>query len=124
MTADDTYRKKVLRVMDADDANVEKIRSHIKASIARSNAMSADEYMYGGNHYKNMSVEPWNVIDSWSLEQRVGYYRGCALKYVMRLGTKDASVQEARKAKHYLEKLIEVYDDCDSEAQSACPPTA
>lgn len=71
----------------------------------------ADKYMHGGDHYVRMGVEPWNVIDSWPLEQRIGFYRGCALKYLMRLGNKDASLQEAQKAKHYCEKLIEVLSE-------------
>lgn len=61
----------------------------------------------GGIHYKTMAVEPWSVVDSWPLQQRVGFYRGNALKYLMRIGTKDAALQEAQKAQHYLEKLIE-----------------
>lgn len=73
--------------------------------------MSANDYMHGGDHYKALAVEPWNVIDSWPIEQRIGFYRGSALKYLMRLGNKDASLQEAQKAKHYCEKLIEVLSE-------------
>lgn len=69
--------------------------------------MRADEYMHGGAHYKKMGVEPWNVIDTWPLEQRIGFYRGNALKYLMRMGTKDEQAQEIAKAQHYVEKLLE-----------------
>lgn len=62
----------------------------------------------GGDHYKEMGVEPWDVIDTWPYEQRIGAYRAGALKYLMRLGAKDAGEQEAAKAHHYLEKLLEV----------------
>lgn len=65
----------------------------------------------GGDHYKNMGVEPWSVIDTWPLEQRIGYYRGNALKYTMRMGAKDASPIEAAKAQHYMQKLIETLAD-------------
>jgi len=61
-----------------------------------------------GNHYKEMGVQPWDVVDTWPLEQRIGYYRGGALKYIMRMGSKDASAQEIAKGIHYLEKLLEV----------------
>lgn len=71
----------------------------------------ANKYMHGGDHYVRMGVEPWNVIDSWPLEQRIGFYRGSAIKYLMRLGNKDASLQEVQKAKHYCEKLIEVLNE-------------
>lgn len=72
--------------------------------------MSAKDMQVGGLHYKNMAVEPWDVVDSWPTEQAIGYYRGCALKYVMRMGTKDEAVTEIRKAAHYLMKLAEVLE--------------
>jgi len=68
----------------------------------------ARDTQVGGTHYKSMGVEPWDVVDSWPLEQRIGYYRGNALKYVMRMGAKDASMQEIKKALHYMQKLVEV----------------
>jgi len=71
-------------------------------------AIRANEKQVGGDHYKNMGVEPWDVVDTWPLYQRIGYYRGGALKYIMRLGNKDEMEQEAGKGLHYLEKLVEV----------------
>ena len=62
----------------------------------------------GGDHYLNMGVQPWDVIDTWPIDQRIGYYRGCALKYIIRMGAKDESAQENAKAKNYMEKLIVV----------------
>lgn len=62
----------------------------------------------GGDHYKNLAVQPWDVVDTWPLQQQVGAYRAGALKYVMRMGSKDESIQEIGKGIHYLEKLIEV----------------
>ena len=70
--------------------------------------MSADDVQEGGTHYKNMSIDPWNVVDTWPKEQQIGFYRGNALKYLMRIGTKDEHLQEAKKANHYTQKLIEV----------------
>lgn len=69
--------------------------------------MSANDKQIGGNHYKEMGVEPWDVIDSFPIEQRIGFYRGNAIKYIMRMGTKDMSLKEIEKARHYLDKLIE-----------------
>jgi hypothetical protein len=65
--------------------------------------MKARDKQVGGEHYKSMPIEPWDVIDTWPLEQRIGYYRGGGLKYVMRMGTKDEAPQEIGKGKHYLE---------------------
>jgi len=61
----------------------------------------------GGVHYVSMEIQPWDVVDTWPPEQRIGYYRGNALKYLMRLGSKDAGAQEAEKAAHYCQKLAE-----------------
>lgn len=65
----------------------------------------------GGTHYVEMKVQPWDVFDTWSKEQQIGFYRGNALKYIMRMGSKDAALQEAKKAKHYIEKLVEVMNE-------------
>ena len=72
--------------------------------------MAANEYMIGGNHYTNMDIQPWDVIDNWPLEQQYGYHRACCLKYLMRMGNKAGNPKalEAEKIKHYAEKLIEV----------------
>jgi hypothetical protein len=45
------------------------------------------------------------------LEQRIGYYRGGALKYIMRMGSKDQDPQEIEKGKHYMEKLLEILNE-------------
>ena len=70
--------------------------------------VSADARQVGGRHYLAMDVQPWDVIDTWPIEQRIGYYRGGALKYLMRMGSKDESAQEIAKGQHYMEKLLEV----------------
>ena len=70
--------------------------------------LKANEKQVGGTHYKAMGVEPWDVIDTWPVEQRIGAYRAGALKYIMRMGSKDQSEQEIGKGIHYLEKLLEV----------------
>jgi len=67
----------------------------------------ANSKQIAGTHYKDMGVEPWNVIDTWPLEQRIGAYRAGALKYLMRMGSKDERLQEIEKCGHYVEKLIE-----------------
>lgn len=69
---------------------------------------TANAKQVGGDHYKKMGVEPWDVIDTWPLEQRIGAYRAGALKYLMRMGSKDEEAQEIGKGIHYLEKLTEV----------------
>lgn len=81
------------------------------AAVVTANAVpppAARDTQVGGNHYKTVAVQPWDVVDTWPLEQRIGYYRGGALKYIMRMGSKDQNAVEVAKGKHYLEKLLEV----------------
>ena len=64
----------------------------------------------GGTHYKTMGVQPWDVVDTWPREQQIGYYRGGALKYIMRMGSKDQEAQEIKKGQHYMRKLLEILE--------------
>lgn len=70
----------------------------------------ANNYQIDGTHYLDMAVEPWDVIDTWPLALRIGFYRGNALKYVLRMGSKGAAATDAKKAGHYLTKLVEVLE--------------
>lgn len=78
-------------------------KQQIREMVARAN-----DKQVAGTHYKEMGVEPWDVVDTWPLEQRIGAYRHGALKYLMRCGNKDERAQEIEKGIHYLEKLLEV----------------
>jgi hypothetical protein len=73
--------------------------------------VKAKDKQVGGSHYKDMGVQPWDVVDTWTHEQKIGYYRGGALKYLMRMGSKDQNAIEIAKGKHYMEKLLEVLND-------------
>lgn len=99
----DTYNIK--HDMEAEQERSDGIKYQIRAAEAK---LRANEKQVGGDHYKNMAIEPWDVIDTWSSDQRIGAYRAGALKYIMRMGSKDMEVQEIGKAIHYLEKLLEI----------------
>lgn len=73
----------------------------------------ANDRQVGGDYYKEMGIEPWDVVDTWPLEQRIGAYRFGLLKYTMRLGSKDASLMDAGKAQHYGQKLMEVLSNAE-----------
>ena len=72
--------------------------------------MTANDRQVAGTHYKEMGIQPWKVVETWPLDQQIGFFRGGCLKYLMRLGNKDEMLQEARKLQHYAEKLVEVLD--------------
>lgn len=63
----------------------------------------ANDYMHGGTHYKAHKYETWDVITDWNL----GYLDGNAVKYLSRWRLKGG-VQDLMKARHYIDKLIEV----------------
>jgi hypothetical protein len=65
--------------------------------------MSANDVQHGGSHYKDLPYETWDVIHAWGL----GYFDGNAVKYLSRW-RKKGGVQDLLKAKHYIEKLIEI----------------
>jgi hypothetical protein len=73
-------------------------------------SVMADTYQEGGDHYQTMPIEPWSIIDTWPMEQQVGYHRGNVLKYTMRMGNKlgEERTEAAEKASHYSKKLVEV----------------
>jgi Protein of unknwon function (DUF3310) len=72
------------------------------------NQIPANARMVGGSHYKDMDIEPWDVVDTWPKEQAIGSYRAGALKYIMRAGTKGEFKEDIQKAQHYLQKLLEI----------------
>jgi hypothetical protein len=55
----------------------------------------------GGNHYKR-AHQPWEIIEEWELD----YWAGNIIKYVLRYKYKNG-LEDLKKAKHYLEYLIE-----------------
>ena len=97
-------------MVNAEDMTPEEIRERRIMSRgfkpSKANAMQV-----AGTHYKDMAVEPWDVVDTWPFEQRIGAYRHGALKYLMRCGSKDGRLQEIKKSIHYLQKLVEVLEE-------------
>ena len=93
--------------MNAEDLTPEEIRE--RRILSRGfKQPTANDKQVAGTHYNALGVEPWDVVDTWPLEQRIGAYRHGALKYLMRMGSKDDRAQEIEKGIHYLEKLLEV----------------
>lgn len=69
--------------------------------------MKADEKQVGGTHYKDMTIQPWTVMENvLTTEEFIGFLKGNIIKYSMRQGKKDSD--DSGKALHYLQKLNEV----------------
>ena len=72
--------------------------------VRRSSALSANQRQVGGQHYKALQPEPWDVIASWECD----YFVGSAIKYLARCRLKNNTVEDLRKAQHFIEKAIEI----------------
>lgn len=70
--------------------------------------LEANGRQVGGQHYKKMDIQPWDVVDYGPKEQAIGFYKYNALKYIMRAGKKGEFKEDIAKAQHYLEKLLEI----------------
>lgn len=69
--------------------------------------MKADQIQVGGTHYKDMPMQPWDVMQAvMTPEEFIGFLKGNIIKYSMRAGHKDGS-DDAAKARHYRQKLAE-----------------
>jgi hypothetical protein len=67
-----------------------------------------NEMQVGGSHYKDMPVQPWEVMEAvLTPEEFRGFLKGNVIKYSMRAGRKEGS-DDAGKAMHYKYKLQEV----------------
>lgn len=54
-------------------------------------------------HYTHGSVEVWDAIEAW----RLGYLEGNIIKYVARAKYKGDELSDLRKARQYLNRVIE-----------------
>jgi len=73
------------------------------------NIKKASSYQVGGEHYKNLKVQPWDFMESiFTHEEFTGFLKGCIIKYVSR--KKYNSLEDIKKARHCIEKLIEVME--------------
>jgi hypothetical protein len=63
----------------------------------------ANDRQEGGEHYKKLKIQTWDYIAANGL----GYFEGNIIKYVSRWKEKGG-LEDLKKARHYLDKLIEV----------------
>ena len=80
----------------------------VQANNEMTKKSEAMQKQCGGDHYKTMLIQPWEVVDGFDHAQAIGFYRGSALAYIMRAGAKGPAREDYEKAIHYLEKLLEV----------------
>lgn len=71
-------------------------------------AVTADARQVGGSHYRDMQMQPWDVMQAvLTPEEFRGFLKGNVIKYAMRQGKKEGT-DDAGKAQHYAQKLAEI----------------
>jgi len=73
------------------------------ATLMKSSSL---EKQVGGTHYNGMAIQPIEFI----VANHIPYREGNALKYICRHSNKNG-VDDLRKAIHYLEMIIEEYEE-------------
>lgn len=63
----------------------------------------ANAMQVGGDHYRKQPIQCWDYL----IANQIPFMEGCVIKYVSRWRQKGG-VEDLRKARHYLDKLIEV----------------
>lgn len=74
------------------------------------NGTPANAIQVGGQHYKAKAIQPWDYIAANGL----GFFEGNVVKYVSRWREKGG-IEDLLKARHYLDKLLEVETGAPSE---------
>ncbi|PUA18275.1 DUF3310 domain-containing protein [Glaciimonas sp. PCH181] len=66
-------------------------------------AVRALDVQEGGDHYKNLVIQPVEYIH----KNGIGFCEGSAIKYLTRWRSKGG-IEDLRKAKHFIDLLIEM----------------
>ena len=67
--------------------------------------MQYDEVMatqYGGNHYKDRAIQPWEVWEAYDMNG----WEASALKYLLRYKDKGKPLEDLHKCMHNIQYLI------------------
>lgn len=79
-------------------------------SVNEAATSTADARQAGGDHYKKLTVQPWDAMESWlTPEEFRGFLKGNIIKYMARAnsGKEDHNLM-LQKAEHYQQKLAEM----------------
>ena len=60
----------------------------------------------GGDHYSKLAIQPVEYITA----NKLSYLAGNVVKYVTRYKSKGTPLQDLKKARHYIDMLIEMED--------------
>jgi hypothetical protein len=60
------------------------------------------ETQYGGNHYKERAIQPWEIWEAYDLNG----WEASALKYLLRYKDKGKALEDLYKCMHNVQYLI------------------
>jgi len=66
----------------------------------------------GGKHYLKHKIQPWDIVTEFCLN----FWEGNVIKYVLR--NKGDRLEDLYKARHYLDKQIELIETAQREKQN------
>lgn len=89
-----------------DGTGIEQIAEY--AIVGQRCALDIQE---GGDHYKSMAIQPVEYM----MANEIPFMEGCVIKYVTRWRGKGG-VEDLRKARHFLDLLIENEEASDGQA--------
>ncbi len=58
----------------------------------------------GGDHYRKFRIQPWDIWEEYDLDA----FTGTVIKYLMRAGHKGSRLEDLKKARHTLDRAIEI----------------
>ncbi|WP_219852865.1 DUF3310 domain-containing protein [Streptomyces solincola] len=70
---------------------------------ALENGASPSDPSTAPKHYQGKAMQPWQIWEAYDLDP----WSANVIKYVLRAGRKGPKVEDLRKARHYLDYLIE-----------------
>lgn len=79
--------------------------------------MSALDKQVAGNHYSDMAIQPAEFI----IKNKISFCEGNVIKYVCRHKAKNG-IEDLKKARHYLDMLIEAAELEDKIEQPEVDP--
>lgn len=83
------------------------------AEAIRESALLAHDPVNSPDHYTSGKIECIEIIDTIAAgyEGDAAFYVGTAIKYLYRAPYKGSAVQDLKKARWYLDRLIDKLDD-------------
>jgi hypothetical protein len=79
-----------------------KMKLEVTERLSGSFDLASLAVQVGGSHYKQMGIQPWEIIAMNDLD----FWEGNALKYLLRYKTKNGA-EDLKKISHYVQYLIE-----------------